>query len=166
MLKQFDTGRSTDRLLRASHSLQALLLARRNAQGWWEGHLSTSPLSTATATFALMQAVRRLPDGDQSRQFLSTARRGLDWLIQHQNQDGGWGDTLLSLSNISTTMLVHATLHLELQANVCGAEQTRLLEVVERAKAFIADAGGVPALIARYGQDRTFSVPILTQCAL
>jgi len=34
-------------------ALRERLLAARNAYGFWEGHLSSSALSTATAVFAL-----------------------------------------------------------------------------------------------------------------
>mgnify|MGYP001063078240 CR=1 FL=1 len=37
---------------------------------------------------------------------------GLEWLAQTQNPDGGWGDTDRSPSNIATTMLVRAAVHL------------------------------------------------------
>ncbi|MGC1272398.1 MAG: prenyltransferase/squalene oxidase repeat-containing protein, partial [Planctomycetaceae bacterium] len=43
---------------------------------------------------------------------------------------------------------------------------SELASAIERATAYIGAAGGVTALIARYGKDRTFSVPILTHCAL
>ena len=33
---------------------------------------------------------------------------GMDWLLEQQNKDGGWGDTDKNYSNISTTMLVVA----------------------------------------------------------
>ena len=36
---------------------------------------------------------------------------GLRWLAEHQNDDGGWGDSVKSISNISTTMLAHAAYH-------------------------------------------------------
>ena len=37
---------------------------------------------------------------------------GVCWLAGHQNPDGGWGDTVKSVSNISTTMLGRAAIHL------------------------------------------------------
>src|SRR5207244_2945707 len=77
----------------------------------------------------------------------------------YQNADGGWGDTDRSFSNISTTMLCHAVFH-------GAAASGRFGEVVSRASAWIERTGGVPALLRRYGKDRTFSIPILTHCAL
>ncbi|MGH9173755.1 MAG: prenyltransferase/squalene oxidase repeat-containing protein, partial [Vicinamibacterales bacterium] len=85
--------------------------------------------------------------------------RGLSWLAEHQNADGGWGDTTKSLSNISTTMLAHAVFH-------AAGPACRFAETIHRAKNDIDRAGGVEAVVARYGKDRTFSVPILTHCAL
>ena len=38
----------------------------------------------------------------------SRSQRGLRWLVANQNADGGWGDTVLSKSNISTTALCWA----------------------------------------------------------
>jgi squalene-hopene/tetraprenyl-beta-curcumene cyclase len=80
-------------------------------------------------------------------------------LVDHQNDDGGWGDTSKSLSNISTTMLAHAVFH------ATGQNETHRT-VVESATAYLDRAGGVQALLARYGKDKTFSIPILTHCAL
>ncbi|MCA9080598.1 MAG: squalene--hopene cyclase, partial [Planctomycetaceae bacterium] len=84
---------------------------------------------------------------------------GLRWLVEHQNDDGGWGDTTLSFSNISTSVLCHAAFH--------GTGKVELhVETVRRADAYIQQAGGIPAILKRYGKDQTFSVPILTHCAL
>ena len=93
--------------------------------------------------------------------------RGLDWLARHANPDGGWGDTTLSLSNISTTTLCWAAFGVvsgadeKYRAVVTGAEKW----LTERASGITPDKLA-PAIIARYGKDRTFSAPILTMCAL
>src|SRR3954468_19131779 len=73
------------------------LLAERVPEGHWVGELSTSALSTATAVMAL-----HLVNPFEHRTLIDG---GLKWLADHQNADGGWGDTVKSVSNISTTML-------------------------------------------------------------
>lgn len=142
--------------------MRDLLLSERDSAGHWVGELSTSALSTATAVMALEQVRRASPAADvipSISQFDQLIERGLQWLVEHQNADGGWGDTVLSFSNISTTMLCHAVFY-----------ATRTTEkfpaVLSAAKSCIDKAGGVPALIRRYGRDKTFSIPILTHCAL
>ncbi len=133
------------------------LLAERNAQGHWTGELSTSALSTVTALVAL-----GLVDGRTHRTHIASA---CAWLAAHQNADGGWGDTVKSFSNISTTLLVWSAL-----GRFGGPEST---PSVRLASHWIRDYVGSldPALIAetvkaRYGKDRTFSVPILMLCAI
>jgi squalene-hopene/tetraprenyl-beta-curcumene cyclase len=144
-----------DRVAAAFGTARDALLAERTAAGWWEGELSTSALSTATAVMAL-EMVRR-SDGNAAPASLIDG--GLAWIAAHQNADGGWGDTTRSFSNISTTMLCHAVFH-------ATATVDRYAAVVAAGKAWIDRAGGVPALRARYGTDKTFSIPILTHCAL
>ncbi|MBS0263510.1 MAG: squalene--hopene cyclase [Planctomycetes bacterium] len=152
------------RLQRCYEQLRDGLLAARNAQGHWEGELSTSALSTATAVMAL-EMVRRAstarPGGESPSSALlpNLIAGGVAWLAQHQNADGGWGDTCLSFSNISTTMLCHAVFH------ATGTVE-QYPQVVAMAAAYLDKAGGVAALRARYGKDKTFSIPILTHCAL
>jgi squalene-hopene/tetraprenyl-beta-curcumene cyclase len=143
-----------------------LLLAEcRNEPGelpHWEGELSTSALSTATAVMALQQvcnAGRSAADYSLEADFDALIRGGLNWLADHQNEDGGWGDTVKSISNISTTMLTHAVFH-------ATGTSDEFADQVETAKQYIDEKGGVPAVVARYGKDKTFSVPILTHCAL
>ncbi len=138
----------------AAETATALLLSERNQSGWWTGELSTSALSTATAVMALELAQRAgIP------QYKPLIARGLQWLANHQNHDGGWGDTVLSHSNISTSMLVNAVL----QAAHGGKQY---VTAKESSQQFIDNNGGVEAVKRRYGKDRTFSVPILTHCAL
>ncbi|MDB5171749.1 MAG: shc 2, partial [Phycisphaerales bacterium] len=155
------------------------LLAARVEGGWWEGGLSSSALSTATAVFAMhvfLEVATRLPP-EQEKQVLDpkaekACRRliqaGLAWLAMHQNADGGWGDTTLSLSNISTTALCWAAMAADQPTPNAG-----FASVTAAAQRWLEkQAGGVdpdhlvPAIIARYGKDKTFSVPILTMCAL
>lgn len=84
---------------------------------------------------------------------------GIRWILQHQNADGGWGDTDRSLSNIATTMLCRAAIHL--------AGMTELhAKPLAKADAYVDQAGGLAGLRRRYGKDKTFVVPILTNCAL
>ncbi len=141
------------------------LLAERADSGTWVGQLSTSALSTATATLAIHLFVRSGGATGRAESLGRLVEAGRDWLLAHQNDDGGWGDTVLSFSNISTTMLAHATLSaVSVPVSAAAAEQ-RIL-VLEQAERYIERAGGVDAVLARYGRDRTFSVPILTHCAL
>lgn len=134
-----------------------VLLQEATPAGHWEGELSTSALSTATAVTALSVILLREPQ--QSEQLQPLIDGGLAWLAARQNDDGGWGDTTLSVSNISTTMLAHAAFHAAGVTTACP-------EVLTRSRRYIDAAGGAEAVRRRYGKDKTFSVPILTQCAI
>jgi squalene-hopene/tetraprenyl-beta-curcumene cyclase len=143
-----------DELDRTIRNLTAQLLDRRVAGGWWEGYLSSSALSTATAVSALTLATHNNVDA------------GLSWLCANQNADGGWGDTVRSRSNISTTILCWCAFA------IAGGHE-RYAPAVKRAEEWLrGQAGGldaaalVPAILRRYGVDRTFSVPILTVMAI
>jgi squalene-hopene/tetraprenyl-beta-curcumene cyclase len=141
---------------RAYLQLRDVLLAEVSTEGHWVGELSSSALSTATAVMALRQVELHSP-----LRFPKLIARGRRWLLEHQNPDGGWGDTVRSISNISTTMLVQATLV------ACEESGSRIDDDARRrAESYVAAAGGRSALLARYGKDRTFSIPILTHCAL
>jgi squalene-hopene/tetraprenyl-beta-curcumene cyclase len=139
------------------------LLAQRGAEGYWIGELSSSALSTATAVCALAicrkHSTAPIPE--------SVVERGLSWLAKHANADGGWGDTTLSLSNISTTTLCWAAFGAVPGADEGYQATVRAAESWIRQRAGGLDPGILaPAIIKRYGKDRTFSVPILTMCAL
>lgn len=144
------------------------LRAELNADGHWEGNLSSSALSTATAVTALTAIDRAR--GTNSHEAPRT--NGLRWLADHQNEDGGWGDTVLSKSNISTTALVWAAFR-----NHTASGQWE--NTIKRSQHWLARATGsepeqldalrarLPIAIAdRYGKDRTFSVPILMHLAI
>jgi squalene-hopene/tetraprenyl-beta-curcumene cyclase len=136
------------------------LLSHRTAEGHWEGWLSGSALSTAVAAFALGRT-----GGQPCAELVA---RALDWLTAHQNDDGGWGDTVASRSNLSTTVLCWCSLW---AGEPAGGDARGL--AVERAGAYVAGHCGsltprdiAAAVAARYGNDRTFSAPILTMAAL
>src|SRR5947209_7507055 len=97
------------RLEAAYQTALAALLAERTPEGHWVGELSTSALATATAVTALALVQTRVPGAARQDRLIAG---GLDWLAAHQNADGGWGDTVKSLSNISTTMLCRAAFYL------------------------------------------------------
>jgi squalene-hopene/tetraprenyl-beta-curcumene cyclase len=165
------------------------LLAERAPEGHWVGELSSSALSTATAVTALALVWQASGAGSRKSEVgsqWSVIERGLQWLAEHQNEDGGWGDTTQSLSNLSTTTLVWAAFEAARRAlsaarmSTSSPQPTPPLWAEEREKTALArceawltqHAGGLspevlaPAIINRYGKDRTFSVPILTMCAL
>jgi squalene-hopene/tetraprenyl-beta-curcumene cyclase len=150
------------RLRSAYRTARDALLAERTPEGYWVGELSASALSTATAVTALAIVARSEgPRPDHERLIES----GLRWLAGHQNADGGWGDTVKSVSNISTTMLCRAAFHATGRAN-------RYTDALAAAGCWLEEhyaerPDGLAACVRRrYGKDRTFSVPILMMCAL
>ena len=72
-----------DRLDQAIARTRSHLLSLMTVEGHWEGELSSSALSTATAMVALS-----LVDGVAHESFITAGAR---WLEAHQNGDGGWG---------------------------------------------------------------------------
>ena len=72
------------------------------------------------------------------------AERSFQWLENNRNADGGWGDSPESPGNFTTTLLCRCAL---------GEEDRPPAEITK-------------AVLEHYGEDRTFSVPILTMCML
>ncbi len=129
--------------------------------GFWEGRLSASALSTATAISALCLGNA---ENDAAR-----IGAGVAWLVQHQNADRGWGDTADSPSNLATTLLAVAALKL---ADSVGGHDPHAAGAIEGARGCLASCtAGTPreivqAIRRQYGDDRTFAVPILMNLAL
>lgn len=157
----------SEQVRQALASATGKLLDSRDTAGHWEGELSSSALSTATAVLALAVVLRE-GQGRLNQSLLATCRnlvaKGADWLVRTRNPDGGFGDTIGSPSNLSTTALAWAAL----TAADGGRDQT-----LNATRAWLtARAGGLDAealaaaITARYGKDRTFSAPILTACTL
>ena len=153
---------------------RAHLLSLRNAAGHWEGELSSSALSTATAIVALHTV--------DARGHEAMIARGVQWLMSHQNTDGGWGDTTISKSNLSTTLLCWSAVRLFDNAEharrqqaepVTGRVPVERIQTLARCETWICGHVGsldpddiMRAVVARYGKDKTFSVPILMLCAI
>ncbi len=138
------------------------LIDQQTDGGYWLGELSSSALSTATAVQAL-----NLADREGNKKFIDA---GLRWLVRNQNPDGGWGDTVKSYSNLSTTLLVWSALNC---ADGLPGDNKRILKSERLAESWITDYVGslepariAEAAAARYGKDRTFSAPILMMCAI
>ena len=155
---------SPDALAAALAKATGALLGERQPGGHWTGKLSSSALSTATAVCALTTYRRHAVEEIVMAAPLIDC--GLDWLSRHVNPDGGWGDTDISISNLSTTTLCWA-------AFGAADKSRRYAQTVNRAEDYLRrGAGGIDreaiarAVTARYGSDRTFSVPILVTCAL
>jgi len=151
----------------AARTARERLLAERNEAGVWSGELSTSALSTATATAALARTARVRPS--EAARLEPLVLGGRAWLARHANDDGGFGDTVESPSNLSTTTLAWMALGPRLVPDerdaVARAHRTAEAWIVER-------LGGLDApRLARalegiYGDDKTFAAPILAACAI
>ena len=145
-----------NRLREAAAVVRRDLLAELDVSGHWVGELSSSALSTATAVSAF-SAARRAGATPEAADGL--IRRGVEYIVAAQNDDGGWGDTDRSFSNIATTMLARAALHL------AGVEKEHAT-ALEKAVRYIEKQGGFDGLKRRYGKDKTFAVPIMMNQAV
>ena len=132
--------------------LSEKLLLGRSEDGMWRGKLSSSAISTAIAVFALYMV-----DKDKYRSFI---QKGASWLHQTMLSEGAWGDSIESPPNMTATLLSYAALH-------------AVDEPSEKAKNYLRDKFGglddrqiIQGVLSWYGKDLTFSVPILSMCAL
>jgi hypothetical protein len=136
----------------------ALLRQKRNAAGYWEGRLSSSALGVAVAITAL-----HFYDAKSNA---SEILPGLNWLETNINNDGGFGDSPESASNVSTSLLCYSAVR------ACSADNRNsslLLKIGDYLRSQNIDVNSeqlIPAILDFYKTDRTFSVPILTMCAL
>jgi squalene-hopene/tetraprenyl-beta-curcumene cyclase len=126
-------------------------------KGHAEGELSPAALATATAAIAL----------SLNGKHRSKAEKATRWLEENQNDDGGWGDTPDSPSNLPTTLLADAAMELAAARGHGGKTSKAAAE-------WIGKTVGVPspspaetanAILENYGKDKTFSVPILLALA-
>lgn len=134
--------------------LARLLTGEMNQEGYWTGRLSGSALATAVAIVAL-KIVNHPAD-------LPRITSGFDWLLNNINADGSFGDTPESVGNVSTTLLCLAALT-TCQVNGNAATTLKRMEAWLNARGITSDPEHITrSVLAYYGKDLTFSVPILS----
>lgn len=111
-------------------------------------------MATAIAAAAL-EDVGDESDGD-------AIRAAVGWLDANRNPDGGWGDAPGCPSNLSATLIVHVAL-----ARFSSDARSRSAggAWLDRLAPGLTPDAIASAVLASYGDDRTFSVPILTFAA-
>ncbi|MBR6240769.1 MAG: squalene--hopene cyclase [Lentisphaeria bacterium] len=127
-------------------ALKRFILSRRREDGFIEGHLSSSAVSTAVACVAL-----DLYGGHDD-----AVAAGRQWLLEHQNADGLYGDSPESPANLTATFLAYSALRNIHADDVREAEA--YLNKTFGGLTFEAFKAG---LLKEYGRDLTFSVPLL-----
>ena len=148
-----------EQILGQYNNLVHQLINEQNEKGFWTGRLSSSALSTAVAIVALKL--------NGSPVHIEKIEQGLKWLLDHSNNDGGFGDTPESQSNVSTSLLSFAALH------YCGKDEEiskaalRNLENYLLTQKISLNPDTITAsVLAFYGKDYTFSVPILSMLVI
>ncbi len=134
------------------HDATERLLSKRREDGMWEGYLSSSAISTAVSIYALSVIDRQT--------YTKEIDHGTAWLIKTMKPVGAWGDSVESPVNMTATLLSYTAL-------------THLKQVPEATTRYIRETLGwqderqlIDGVLAYYGKDLTFSVPILMMCAL
>ncbi|MFZ2339786.1 MAG: prenyltransferase/squalene oxidase repeat-containing protein [Bacteroidales bacterium] len=147
-----------DRITQRYNELVAQLIDKRNSEGFWTGRLSTSALSTSVAIVAL-----KLSGNTEDH---SRVEAGFTWLCRNINSDGGYGDTPESVSNLSTTLLCYSAIHFCQK----GDSGKHVIAAMDKWLAGyginINSSDVVRSILDVYGNDYTFSVPILSMLTL
>ncbi len=138
--------------------LASILKAEMNPQGFWTGELSSSALAVAVAIAALHFHDRNAHN--------EQIKKGLEWLQNHINDDGGFGDTSDSPANVSTSLLVYAALNLYREDTKVKNLQNRLSNWLRQKGIDVNSPQVAEYILNHYKKDYTFSVPILTMCGL
>lgn len=112
-----------------AQAAEALFAAQR-PDGSWPNRRPTAVLGTAGAVAAL-----HLTNREGSHELIE---RGVRWLVDAQNADGGWGGVAGAATQLVPTVVTAATLHL--LAPLAPPEPVR------RAQELLASHGGVDAL--------------------
>ncbi len=170
------TGELSTSALSTATAISALSQVRKSQRGVVAARGSTEWMATqGSGLDSERRATIAASSDSESRATLDEAIvTGCQWLVQQQNEDGGFGDTNRSHSNIATTLLVLAAWELARQA-IDGEAATANQAVnwrndIERCQPaawrYVEAQGKWEGLRRRYGKDKTFVVPIITNCAL
>lgn len=138
-------------------TLVNLLLKERNSAGFWSGQLASSALATAVAIVAFK--VKNI-----NKESVET---GLKWLLRNSNDDGGFGDTPQSPSNVSTTLLCYASIKYCNTAEISGeGALVQIEKYLQTQNIFLNSEKITSSILKYYGKDYTFSVPILSMLVI
>jgi prenyltransferase beta subunit len=135
------------------------LLAQRNERGFWDGQLSSSALGVAVSIVAFHFS--------DALKYENEIKRAIQWLVRNQNADGGFGDSPESLSNISTSLLAYSALYVTKNEGQVSSPTIEALSMyLKQAGIDVQSTEMAQHVLEFYQKDFTFSVPILTTCAL
>lgn len=128
------------------------LMKSRSEDGMWRGRLSSSAISTSVSVFALQRI--------DAEKYNKAIDDGVAWLNATMKDDGSWGDSVESPSNMTATLLTYVSLF-------------AVGKAPEKTRAYLNGKFGGETeddlregVLNYYGKDLTFSVPILMMCAL
>lgn len=132
--------------------VESMLLEKRGADGFWRGYLSSSAVSTSVSLFALV-----MKDSSLYRDKISGAA---SWLLSTMKENGTWGDSPESPSNMTATLLSYTAL------KYCGKVPAETEAYLTSRFGSLSEDDIIKGVLDCYGKDLTFSVPILSMCAL
>lgn len=128
------------------------LMALRCEDGMWRGCLSSSAISTSVSVFALHSI--------DAQRYDKVIRGGIQWLKSTMCDDGSWGDSVESPSNMTATLLTYVSLV------AVGEKAAETRHYLNSKFGGDSEESLIQGVLAYYGKDLTFSVPILMMCAL
>lgn len=135
--------------------LRKILLAKRGDDCFFESVLSDSAVSTAVSCLAL-----ELADAGKYAKQIQSAK---NWLLNHQDKDGLYGDSLESPANLTATFMSYVVLSRD-ESNRTMLENSRNYLLKHFGDfSFAAIRKG---FLNEYGSDLTFSVPILAMATI
>ncbi len=128
------------------------LMKSRSADGMWRGALSSSAISTSVSVFALQRI--------DAEKYAAQIQAGVRWLHETMKEEGAWGDSVESPSNMTATLLTYVSLY------AVGEAPAEARAYLNRQFGGDSEEALTQGVLRYYGRDLTFSVPILMMCAL